>query len=244
MRCLSLAAACLAFPVLLGAQLTRSLPPGVHLYRVAGTYQGQQMEPWNTQYELRDTVIDGDGWLSLVHFTPRPMQNATFTYTARWKKSSPGTMVVHYENRGRTRDDCELTIASGKITGVAKTDLATTPLVPAEAPGVVMPDFAAASLLALRTLANGDTIRFTSVKCLPYFKEKAITTKPFVGVVRSADVPRTVDAKPEPAWVIEGAESYRMIIRIAKSDRQVLEFTIPEGVGGEQTQAYAGTKKP
>jgi hypothetical protein len=233
----------LALPIALGAQLTRSLPSGVHLYRVAGTYQGQQMEPWNAQYELRDTTIDGDAWFTLVHFTPRPMQNATFTYTVRWKKSNSATMVAHYENRGRVRDDCHVTIAPGKITGSINEDLATTPLVPVDVQGTVIPDFAAGSLVALRTLADGDTVRFTSIKCLPYFKDKAITTKPFVGIVRTADVPRTVDARPEPAWVIEGGASYHMVIKIAKRDRQVLELTIPEGSVGEQTLAYAGTKR-
>lgn len=240
MRVRTLLVAAIAAPAILGAQLTRSVPRGVHLYRVAGSYQGMAMDAWNEELELRDTTVAGESWYKLTQFTPRPLQNATFTYVAMWKKSGAQTARVHYENRGRAVDDCEMSLAGGKITAsITPPQLTATP---AETKGDAFPDFAAATILSLRTLSDGDTIRFTAFRCLPYFKEAAIKTFPFVGVVKSAEVPRVVDAKPEPAWVIEGDASYHMVVKIAKSDRQVLAFTLPEGSVGEQTLSYAATR--
>src|SRR6185436_4917231 len=121
-----------------------------------------------------------------------------------------------------------------------KLDSGETPT-PVDVTGQAIPDFAVGAALALKPLADGDTIRLTVFRCLPQWNAKAIVTKSLVAVVKSAEASRGAGQSSEPVWQIEGLEPYRMTVRVAKRDRQVLSFTIPEGSVGYQTQTFTKT---
>src|ERR1041384_5724686 len=205
----SLVLALSSLPLVLSAQLTRSIPAGVHEYAVLGTYEGDPMAPWTAEFELRDTTIDRDAWYKHVHFTPRPLTNATFTYVAMWKKGDASMATVHYEDRGRAPSDCSLSLAGGKITGtLAGTPAPALALSSVEVKGEAVVDFAVGTVLSFRTMADGDTIRLTTFRCLSHFGKDPIKTMSCVAIKKIAEPPRTVGAKPEPVWLVEGGPAY------------------------------------
>jgi hypothetical protein len=236
--------ALLALPASLASQLVRSLPSGVQTFQALGMYEGQPMAPWRVDLEVRDTLLNGRPGIHFVQTTRRPEIQAMFTATATWATSTPNRMDVWYDNAGRAPTQCRMRIGDSTVTATI-----TGGLDPArEATPVSLTtggaaDFAIGVLLASRQHADGDTIRLSAVRCLPSFGKAAIRVFPFVGVVRSEPTPRVVGDTAEAAWVIEGSAQYHLVAKIAKRDRQLISFTLPEGSVGEQTIQFAGGRR-
>jgi hypothetical protein len=240
MRIIAAAVLCSTLAYTAPAQLTREPASGAFAYRITGIFQGQPMAPWRGQFETRDTTLSDKPAVLVSHLVLRPEQNASFLLNAAWTKA-PGETFIRIDNRGREPNQCSLRVAADRatatITGGLDRALEATPVV---LKGDVVADFAIGQWLAARRFSDGDTIRVTIIRCLPQFREKAITTLPFVGIVKSGDRPRLPDGPNEPAWIIEGRPDYPMIVMLSKRDRQVLSLTIPQGTVGVETLEFLG----
>jgi hypothetical protein len=240
MRVIAAAVLCSTLCSTARAQLTRDPAAGAFSYRITGVFQGQPMAPWRGQFETRDTTVSDKPALLVSYLVLRPEQNASFLLNAAWTKA-PGETVIRIDNRGRQPNQCSLRVASDRATGTITGGL--DPAVeakPVELKGDVVADFAMGHWVAARRISEGDTIRATIIRCLPQFREGAIATLPFAGIVKSGERPRLPDGPNEPAWIIEGRPDYPMVIVLAKRDKQLLSLTIPQGTVGSETLEFLG----
>jgi hypothetical protein len=236
----------LAFPAPILCQSLAKPPLGVLLYEAVGMYQGMPMAPWRDQISIADTVVDGLPSYHVAFTALRPETRSTFIYTATADRGTGAVRSARWENNGRDTSECQIHISGREITGnsarghLVKANVSLKPTTAANEP---VPDFAVGSLLALRRLTEGDTVRLSVFRCQPALGASAIVVFPFTGVVHSAEAPRTAGAPTEPVWRVEGTAGYPMSAIVAKSDRMLLEFTIPEGQVGSQTLSLRGLKK-
>lgn len=234
----------LAAPASLEAQSQLSLPSGVQAYEAVGVYEGQPMAPWRVDIEVRDTMLNGAPGIRFSQTARRSETKATFTATATWVRAASNRMEVWYDNGGRTPSQCRMRISDSVVTATITGGLdparVAKPISLREAGAA---DFAIGVMLAAGSLSDGDTIRLSAVRCLPSFGNAAIAIYPFVGVVRSELTPRFAGDTAEAAWVIEGAPQYHLVAKIAKRDRQLITFTLPEGSVGEQTLRFVGARR-
>lgn len=64
----------------LSAQSSNFIPVSGR-YVVTGQFQGMEMDPWNEQWAVRDTVVDGKKTVAITHITTRIAPPSTFTST-------------------------------------------------------------------------------------------------------------------------------------------------------------------
>lgn len=228
------------------AQSRPTFPAGVHEYVVEGVYEGTPMAPWRTTLEVRDSSVGAATGRLVRHVTMRAETGAVFTASALVRQDPDRAVAAEWQNGGRIPNECRLRVSADTIDGVVRlggilnTEIRPTPVA---VHGNALPDFAVGPVLATHALADGDTIRFTVFRCLPDWKNAAIVILPFTGVVRSDRAPRSPGGVDEPVWVVEGSTDYHLVATIAKSDRQLLAVSIPQGTVGIQTERYRETRK-
>jgi hypothetical protein len=204
-----------------------------------------RMAPWKADLEIRDTTVNGARHIVLQHRYVHDVLPSRFDYSVIMTADARSTVSAEWINGGREPSRCMLSIASDSIRGTVRIgDVLTRDVKLKSLPlsGDAAPDFAIGPAVALRSLADGDTIRLTIVRCLPQRNDAAITLTPFVGVVASGQAPRAAGAPDEAVWNVVGGGDYPASVTIAKSDRQVFTVTIPQGTVGSQTESYRGTR--
>ena len=76
------------------AQLARGYLPGVHQYVVNGTFQGEQMAPWDSELQVRDTLVNGEAALNVVHLRIRRDPPSRFTYSTILKRATLSALTA------------------------------------------------------------------------------------------------------------------------------------------------------
>jgi hypothetical protein len=230
----------------LTAQTNVTLPHGIQTYQVDGSYKDMAMAPWRAELEIRDTTLNDARRIVVQHRYVHDVPRSTFDYSAFLTADAATMVSASWINGGREPNRCDLAISSDSIRGAVRVGdfvAREVKVKPLPLRGRVVPDFALGAVVAMRPLSDGDALRLTVVRCLPQWNEAAITLTLFVGVVASGEAPRAAGAPAEAVWRVTGGADYPASITIAKSDRQLLTVTIPEGSVGSQTESFRGTRK-
>jgi hypothetical protein len=209
------------------AQSTAPLT-GTHRYGVRGFFQGDEMEPWEAELSIRDTIAGVQRAYSATYrsrFVDGAWQH---TYSFLWRDTVPlGALWIN--NGRRAKNECAVSFAAGKATAVAAGKTI------GEGAGGV-PDFALGAYLASRTLRAGDTLAIPVIRCLPDgptpFSSRGVTA------TVSVDSTTGVDGVRVPAWVVTGAAEYPFVATIGRDQRRVLSFKLPQGTVGHQLDTY------
>jgi hypothetical protein len=223
----------------LSSQLhTPSIPAGRHEYHVRGFFEGMEMEPWESELSVVDTILGAEAALRAQYKSRRSKVDYLFVYSSTWSRVSPA-LKAEWVNMGRETNSCSVMLERGELTG--KLGDGTVPTA-VRVQGVAVPDFAIGAYLASRPLTAGDTARFTMFRCLPRDGRSAIQSQSVTGVVRDGAEARAGAAGPEPVWIVSGDASYPFVAVIAKKDRMLLRSVTLQGSVGYSTDGYARTR--
>ena len=213
-------------------------PPGKYGYVVTGVAEGEEMAPWRSVTTLSDTVIAGHRTLGVRYQSRESLNGFLFDYTTFLNAGGVVGMTrwVGMSHRPAT---CTVQITDGSAAGTLNEGQVLTSR---RLSGPAVPEFAAASYVALQRLADGDTIRFTSIRCLPFRGAEAIDVHLFAGVVKSDVTNRAGPASAEPTWVITGDSAYPLVLVLAKRDLVPLRIEVPQGTVGHSTETFDGSR--
>jgi hypothetical protein len=196
---------------------------GTHRYGVRGFFQGDEMEPWEAELSIRDTITGVQRAYSATYRSRFVNGAWQHTYSFLWRDTVP--LGASWINNGRrAQNECAVSFDAGKATAVAggKT-------VGEGAVGI--PDFALGAYLSSRPLRAGDTLTIPVIRCLPDgptpFTSRRVTA--MVSVDSTAGV---------PVWVVTGAADYPFVATIGRDQRRILSFKLPQGTVGHQIDAY------
>jgi hypothetical protein len=196
-------------------------------YNVRGWYGGTEGPPWTAELTVGDTVIEKVSHRMVRYVSRYDGTRWLFNYVALW--APDGSVSAHWwGNGGGGPMACDVTASATEAIGRSHSNERLTARAVGAAP---VPEFALAGWLSRQTLAQGDTIRATVLRCLPHRETEAIEMNNFVGVVASRTFALN-EGTAEDAWVIEGRPEYRAKVVIAKRDGTVLEVLTPQGSVG------------
>jgi hypothetical protein len=210
--------------------IAQSVSPlaGTHRYGVRGFFQGDEMEPWDAELSIRDTIAGVQRAYSATYRSRFVNGAWQHTYSFLWRDTVP--LGASWVNDGRrAKNECAVSFAAGKATAVA--DGKT---IGEGAPGV--PDFALGAYLSSRTLRAGETLSIPVIRCLP--DGPAPFTSRRVTATVAVDSTLAVDGARVPVWVVTGAAEYPFVATIGGDQRRVLSFKLPQGTVGHQLDTY------
>jgi hypothetical protein len=204
---------------------------GTFAYEVIGYYQGEAMEPWLAQRIVRDTTIDKKTWLAVTYQSRLAPTGWLYSYTALL---SGHDVRTHWVGNGRMPYVCDAVREGDRIAAkMGERGSATSPLLKRDA----VPDFALATVLAGRPLADGDSVHFHVFRCSPG-ADTPVPSFDLNAVVTSGTFARKESGSPEAVWIVTGDKGFPYAVQIAKSDRRVLKVTMPQGTDGEMIEVY------
>ena len=219
------------------AQLTPvRYPAGHHELAVRGWFQGEEMEPWEAEYSIGDTLVDGKPALRATYNSRRLGDKWVYHYVATW--TPRGDVTARWVNGRPEPNSCDLSAAAGRISG--KTSSGGAPS--ASFTGTAIPDFALGAYVSTLSLDDGATVQLTVFRCLAGAQNSVVMNQ-FNGTVRSGKARRGW-GDWEPAWIVEGSKEYPARITIAKSDRLVLHTITIQGSVGRSEDSFVGTARP
>ena len=200
------------------AQSTAPLA-GTHRYGVRGFFQGDEMEPWEAELSVRDTIA-GVQRAYAATYRSRFVDGAwQHTYSFLWRDTVP--LGASWINNGRrAKNECTVSFDAGKATAVA-----AGKTIGEAAAGV--PDFALGAYLSSRTLHAGETLTIPVIRCLPDGPTPFASRRVMATV--SADSTPAVDGARVPVWVVTGAAEYPFVVTIGRGQRRVMSFRLPQG---------------
>lgn len=220
------------------------LPAGVHRFEATGVFQGTPMRTWKSELDLRDTASAGAVVIRDRSVYENPP--ATFLNTTIVARDGRTFTSASWVNNGREVSECHLSLTADSVRGrlvIGNMLTRSVVLKPLALRGDATPDFALAGVLTMRTLSDGDTVQLSVVRCLPGWEAGAIQIIAARATVKSGSAPRAAGAPDEAVWIVRGAADYPFTATIAKNDRQLFGYTIPQGTVGMETRAYRGTVK-
>jgi hypothetical protein len=236
MHKLSVIIASLAVSSITQAQLTPTtnrFPAGKHELAVRGWFQGEEMEPWDAEYSVADTLMNGRPALRVTYNSRRTGDRWNYQFVASW--TSKGEVDARWVNARPQPNSCDLTAANGRITG----QTSSGSVMPVPFTGSAIPDFALGAYVATLPLDEGAVVKLVVFRCTSGAANQVMMHN-FTGTVRSGQARRGW-GDWEPAWIVEGSKDYPSRITIAKSDRVVLHTRTVQGNVGHSEDSYVGT---
>lgn len=215
-----------------------ALAPSTNQYAVRGIFEGTELDPWQSQLTIADTVILSMPAYRATHESRRDGNRFLFTATATWRREGSASTVMYWSNGGRAPSTCFLEQHGAQLKGV----IAGQPIERALADARdAIPDFALGAYLAMRAFGAGDTVKVSVVRCLP----GAITQLEArdVPLIIHSDTATRGGGAPEEAWFIDSAGLYDIKVWIAKSDRTVLRVELPQGQMGHSIETIVRSQK-
>ncbi len=207
-------------------------------YVVGGEIQGQQMDPWEANWMVRDTMVDGKKIVAITHNTIQTATSATFAETTLLDPITGRALQFFGRDNGRAPGTYSLRLATGRLQGTSQPDGDVAGQLDVALAESSIPSSAVPFVLAARELKEGDSI------AIHLFTFQGSTNNVFQydlsGVASSGSFQRAGAAAPEAVWIITGNGAYPAKYVIAKSDRSVLQVVFPQGSVGTETDTYAG----
>ena len=216
-----------------------SMPAGSHVYNVRGFYQGDEMDPWTSELFVGDTTFGNDRGVRTVYQSRESGGSYQYSSSASWSVLAP-VLRAEWINGGQpSNSSCSLLLERGALTGKLGDG---SSVASARVAGAAVPDFAIGAFLASRTLAAGDTIKLTMLRCHPERGGSAGESQQIVGVVKGGEEKRGFADHAEPVWIVEGDKNYSFVAVIAKSDHMLLRSVTPQGSVGYSVDSYVRTR--
>lgn len=236
MNCIWSVVAALLSASVAQAQLTPvRYPAGHHELAVRGWFHGEEMEPWEAEYSVGDTVVDGKPARRATYNSRRVGDTWAYRFVASWTPN--GEVTARWVNGRPQPSTCDLRAAAGSIEG--KTSSGGMPSVSYS--GSAIPDFALGAYISTLALEDGATVKLTVFRCLPGTGNNVVTHQ-FSGTVRTGKARRGW-GDWEPAWIVDGTKDYPARVTIAKSDRLVLHTITVQGSVGRSEDSFVGTAR-
>lgn len=213
------------------------IAPGPHSLMVRGWYGEEEMHPWDAEYSMDDTVVEGTPALRMSYNSRRPEGRWLFRFETTWEPRTGRMISADWNNDGRVMSRCNVRLRDGHLTGSSSNSAELTPL---SVTGDVIPDWALGGYLARRKLAAGDTVRVSLVRCLTVRGADALELVPFAGVVESVTAKRGIGGPMVDAWRVQAPGLKAAGVTIAKSDGLVLHTRTIQGSVGYSEDTYVG----
>jgi hypothetical protein len=221
--------------------LTAQQPPvprGAHAYHVHGTGMGADMPPWVSQTTVRDTLIGGAPHVLLHHGSRLDGDAWRFNTWLTFNVASPDALEMRYEGNSRAgAHTCEARVRNGVI------EVATSPvskLGPFDT--LVLPDAAAPWILATMQWREGMQVRLRLFRCEDSEGAEPVRMTRVNATVTSGEYARAPGGVAEAVWIVQGDANEPFSATIAKSDRMVLRWELPQGSFGTMVSEYRGTR--
>jgi hypothetical protein len=223
------------------AQEDRLIPRGAHSFHVYGTGEGSDMPPWVSQISVRDTTIANQN--AVVIAAGSRLDGGTWRFTTRTTFSGLPPAEMHVVSAGRSRagdHGCEARVRNGWIEVATSPPNAPVKAGPFEIP--ILPEIAAAYIIAAMPLRNDMKIVARMFRCEDAHASDPIRSWDVHAVVATGMHARVPGATPEPVWIVTGDANMPYRATIAKSDRMVLRYELPQGAMGSMVSEYRGTR--